>query len=192
MKTLNVPYFSQRDNSINPSGACNVTSVAMCLYYFGIRGNNPNIQIEDQLYQRCEDRGFDRHSPDGLRQLVESYGCKDDLTLNGSLADIRKAIDQGKPCIVHGYFTNFGHIIVIKGYDDKGFVVNDPWGELDGAMGRYGSKVGKDLHYSNRLIAAYCHAYSHSDAVDLYKSIQSFNTQKQEAMKEIWLHRISR
>jgi hypothetical protein len=33
---LPIPWFSQLDNYFQPKKTCNVTSVAMCLYYFGI------------------------------------------------------------------------------------------------------------------------------------------------------------
>ncbi|WP_293282361.1 C39 family peptidase [Microcoleus sp. PH2017_36_ELK_O_B] len=32
---LDVPYLSQLDNKRNPTGSCNVTSVAMCLLWGG-------------------------------------------------------------------------------------------------------------------------------------------------------------
>jgi len=38
-KQLNVPHKSQLDNALNPTGACNVTSFAMVMSYFQIRGN---------------------------------------------------------------------------------------------------------------------------------------------------------
>ena len=51
---LNVPWFSQLDNQLNPHGACNVTSVAMCLSYFGLPSPS-GWQLEDEFYQCCED-----------------------------------------------------------------------------------------------------------------------------------------
>lgn len=160
MKLLkNFPYFSQLDNRNNPHGSCNVTSVAMCLAYFGIKGDGSQPQLEDQMYKRCIDRGWSRHSPYGLKALVESYGFVDDFTEKGTLADIRKAIDENKPCIVHGYFTRSGHIVTICGYDDQGFIVNDPYGEafFDGKSYYYDTnRSGKQLHYSTKMISVLC------------------------------------
>jgi len=62
---------------------------------------------------------------------------------------------QKKPIVVHGYFTNFGHIIVIRGFNEKGFIVNDPYGEFwkDG----YNTKASSaGLTYSYDLMKERC------------------------------------
>lgn len=169
---LNFPYRSQRDNYYNPSGSCNVTSVAMCLFWLGIRGNGEYVQLEDECYARCLDRGWSRHEAVGLQNLAESYpGIKDDFISNGTLDDIRSAIDAGIPCVLHGYFTRFGHIIVAKGYDEDGLLVNDPWGEWH-RSGYDTSVSGEGLHYSNHLIASKC------------------SPESEQNPRDIWLHRI--
>jgi uncharacterized protein YvpB len=184
-----VPHFSQRDNDFNPSGACNVTSVAMCLYYLGIRGDGSYKQLEDQMYQRCIQQNWSRHEPQGLKKLVESYpGCKDDLMLDAGLADIRKALDAGMPCVVHGYFTGFGHIVVIRGYDKENFYVNDPWGEWY-PWGYNNSVSGERQKYSNRAIAACCQSFSQGEAKEKYARMSE---KAMESDRSIWLHRISR
>jgi len=152
----NFPFLSQRDNYFNPSGACNVTSVAMCLLNAGIRGDGSYEQLEDQLYARCTDRGYSRHSPQGLKQLAESYpNIRNNFTDCGTFDDIREALTEGIGCVLHGYFTRFGHIIAVKGYDERGLIVNDPWGEWN-AWGYDHSVTGEDLHYSFNLIARLC------------------------------------
>jgi pentatricopeptide repeat protein len=187
-KVLNVPYFSQRDNAFNPSGSCNVTSCAMALHYWGIRGDGSQKQLEDQLYKRCEDLGLSRHAPYDLKALIETYpGCKDYFEEHGTLSLIRSAIDKGQVCIVHGYSTGFGHIFVISGYDDTGFICQDPWGEWSPWF--YTPDRGKDTHYSNRMIAACCSAYSYGEAIDLYNSM---NSDQRESATGIWLHRVWR
>lgn len=164
-KFLDVPYFSQLDNKLNPSGACNVTSCAMAAYYKGVRGDG-NGQLEDQMYRRCEQRGWSRHNPVGLKLLLESYGLTDDLRYNGTFADIRSAIDNGKPVIVHGYFTRFGHIVLLRGYDNTGFYVNDPNGEYF-SWGYDTLVSGENLHYSKELIARTCSPESVNSPADI-------------------------
>ena len=42
---------------------------------------------------------------------------------------IRDKLDEGCPVVVNvgpGYFTDSGHYMVIVGYDDQGFIINDP------------------------------------------------------------------
>lgn len=187
---LKVPYFWQGDNRFNPSGACNVTSVAMCLSFFGIAGDLSQPQLEDQMYQRCIDNGWSRHTPSGLKSLVESYpGCKDDLTTSGSLSDIREALDKGWPCIVHGYFTGFGHIIVVRGYDQPNFLVNDPHGEWSPWSYDVRPRIGERLRYSKRAISACCDSFSQGEAIDRYARMTDAQV---EAANSIWLHRIHR
>jgi uncharacterized protein YvpB len=152
----NFPFLSQRDNYYNPSGSCNVSAIAMCLKHRGIRGDGSYPQLEDQLYARCNNRGYSRHSPQGLKQLAESYpNICDDFTEFGTFDDVRKALATDIGCVIHGYFTKFGHIIVVKGYDERGLIVNDPWGEWN-AWGYDHSVSGENLHYSYNLISRLC------------------------------------
>lgn len=164
---LDVPYFSQLDNRCNPMGSCNVTCVAMGLAYLGMPYES-GPQLEDQLYQAMEKLGWDRHDPNDLKALVESFpGYKDIFRTNGRFKDIQTAIDMGRPVIIHGYFTASGHIIVIRGYDDTGFIVNDPYGEYF-QSGYDNSRTGKGLHYSYGLIARCCSPESQADPANLW------------------------
>lgn len=195
MKVINgVPYFSQLDNKFDPYRACNVTSLAMCLWYWGIRGRGSQRQLEDELYTRAVDNGWDRFTTWGLKGLAESFdGIKDDLTEKGTLKDIREAIDEGKLCIVHGFFTAPGHIMVVHGYTDSGFIVNDPYGEwypwrYDLNELRGNNKKGEGLEYSKRAITSCCDSWSIGEAKVRYSSIS--NSQAETQADTIWLHRI--
>ncbi len=169
-KLLNVPYHTQLNNALNPMGACNVTCYAMVMRYFQIQKRTNAVQFEDELYRYLEKHNLSRHDPGDLAEMGREYGLNVDLTLRGSLMDIRRAIAQGKPCIVHGYLTSFGHIIVIRGYDQKGFFVNDPFGEWF-ESGYRNDLSGENLHYSNQLIQSKC---------------------SPEGANYLWLHRISK
>lgn len=169
-KMLNVPYKSQLDNALNPRGACNVTCFAMVMKYFGLRGDWSVGQLEDELYNYMERVGLSRHEPGDLAQMAKVYGLRDELTLNGSFYNLRKAIAEGRPCIIHGYFTSFGHIIVVRGYDRSGFFVNDPFGEWM-SDGYREDLSGENLHYSNNLIR---------------------RTSTPEGNNYLWLHRLSK
>lgn len=152
---LKVPFFPQTDNVFNPHGACNVTSIAMCLSYLGIRGDASFPQLEDQLYKMCQTLGLSRHNPEHLAQLVRYKGKKDNLKFNGKINDIKQAIDQGHPTVLHGYFTRTGHIVVCCGYRENEFICNDPYGSY---LDNYSSDVinGKNVVYSEELIEELC------------------------------------
>ncbi|MCU0540771.1 MAG: C39 family peptidase [Oscillatoriaceae cyanobacterium Prado104] len=151
---LNVPFKSQLDNRLNPTGACNVTSIAMCLAYFGVEPQGVD-QLEDELFQYMLRKGLSRHSPEDLAQVVRDYGKKDDFTVWGTFERCRDHLAAGNPCVIHGYFTSFGHIIVLVGYDDKGFIVHDPYGEWF-SSGYRTDLSGEFLHYSYGLIQRTC------------------------------------
>lgn len=79
--------------------------------------------MEDELYRYMENNGLSRWNPYDLATMARAYGLVDNFTTRGTLKDIRKAIAEGRSCIIHGYFTTFGHIIVVRGYDQYGFFV---------------------------------------------------------------------
>lgn len=164
---LKVPYLSQLDNSLNPYGSCNVTCVAMCLYFLGYPRQS-GTQLEDALYRKLEELGRSRHDPYDLQFLINSLpGYKDVFRVDGGFRDIRSSLDAGNPVIVHGYFTTFGHIIVIRGYDEKGFIVNDPYGEWF-SSGYDNSRSGEALHYSYGLIARTCSPESEANPRNIW------------------------
>jgi N-acetylmuramoyl-L-alanine amidase len=188
----NVPYFSQLDNELEPYASCNVTSLAMCLAAFGVRSPVAHQQLEDWLFRRAQTLGCSRFSTAGLKQLAEDRpGIRDDFTSEGSLADIRRAIDEGKLCIIHGYFTAPGHIIVIKGYDQKGFIVNDPYGQwfpwYYKTNDASSPNEGENQHYSCKAIASCCDSWSFGEAQVCYRSM---TPEEAESSRTIWLHRI--
>jgi uncharacterized protein YvpB len=148
---------------LNPSGACNVSSLAMCLLYAGVRPRKPEAfpQFEDELYAYAEDNGYRRHYGEDLSEIAKDYGVVDNFTKHcPDINTVRRHIAGGNPCILHGYFTAFGHIIVAVGYDKKGLIVHDPYGEwtADGYILNDSDNItrGKFLHYSNRLIQDCC------------------------------------
>jgi ABC-type bacteriocin/lantibiotic exporter with double-glycine peptidase domain len=137
VRTLkNFPLFGQLDNKFDPYGSCNVTCIAMCLYYFGIRGDG-NGQLEDQINLALKRKGLSRHNPYHLQQIANEYGARlkppivDVFAEDAILNDIKLNIDAAFPCVVHGYFTRSGHIVCVTGYDDSTNQVriHDPYGE---------------------------------------------------------------
>jgi uncharacterized protein YvpB len=158
---LKVPYKSQRDNVLNPDGACNVTSIAMCLRFLGATPKRSEIQFEDELYNHAIQKGYSRHSPYDLAKIVQDYGFRDDFRTNATIEQVRNWLADGNPVVIHGYFTDFGHIVAVAGYDERGFFVHDPYGEWFGwgydlnEPGRNDRK-GEYIHYSYTMIERLC------------------------------------
>lgn len=124
---LNVPYFYQYDNSSNKGNSCQVTSIAMVLKHYGV-----NIHPDDLLRALGYDVSYPQN-PHGLMHTYNEYAQYHgvpEITLNdqGTIADLKEALDAGKPVITHGWFTESGHVLVVVGYDDDYYYVNDPAG----------------------------------------------------------------
>ena len=178
---LDVPYHSQLNNKINRLGACNVTSVAMILKYYGIDSRTPedianDIQLEDVLMQKTLEwdsyyPSYDgyktRHKANFLIRLVREWGDKygggnlqnSYFEKYASEEDIKHHLAKGNPVIIHGFFTR-GHIIVVKGYDDneRVWICNDPYGKWLGYQGGYNNNVsGGSVGYNYADVRAVCH-----------------------------------
>jgi hypothetical protein len=88
---------------------------------------------------------------DKLVLLLKRYNVTSRFSTTTPFRAIKSNLDNGNPCIYSGRFTRGGHIIVIKGYNEEGFIVNDPWGEWT-ATG-YLPRAGKDLVYSYGMLS---------------------------------------
>ena len=191
----NVPYFNQENNDIEGWRSCGATSAAMCLKYFEVSDLGPMPQYEDDVKQRFDRLGISHTTPGGIRRLIEGLGLIDNLTMEGGLSDITRALDAGEICILHGYWTNPGHILVIRGYNHNGdFFVNDPAGEWFYQGYRYNSRYtednkGENKLYSRRLISSAGNAYSLREALKFY---DTWGNDRIESSGTMWLHRISK
>jgi uncharacterized protein YvpB len=152
---LKIAYRSQLDNEENPTGSCNVTSIAMALDFLGISRKTISGQFEDELYRYTLDNGLSRHDPNDLVRVVEAYGGHDNFRQDASIEDVKAWLAAGKPIVIHGYFTSFGHIIVARGYDQNGFIVNDPYGEWT-PSGYRTDLSGDGINYSYSMIKRLC------------------------------------
>ncbi|GAB3020573.1 C39 family peptidase [Bowmanella dokdonensis] len=147
-----VPYYSQLENSYQPHATCSVTSLAMITDFFGI--TDPSVlgkRTPDYLYERF---GLLQDVPSlagGFNQLAQEAGStvRDTGWTNGTLAQLRDLAAQGKPTIVHGWFTNPGHILVVTGFDGDYYTVQDPYGKWNlQKWGSYDTSVsGKNQKY---------------------------------------------
>ena len=154
-KILKVPYLSQLDNVEDPYGTCNVTSVAMCMGYFGHPLRHNDVQLEDELNQYCNNNNLNRHVPEDLAHLFKVYGYVDNFSRAAKWSDVKSWLNSGNPTIVHGWFTASGHIIVICGYNESGWVVLDPYGEYY-ATGYDTNRSGANLTYSYKMMREVC------------------------------------
>jgi hypothetical protein len=78
---------------------------------------------------------------------------------NGTIEGLRDLLRQGKPTIVHGYFTGYGHVLLALDYDGTHYTVNDPagcWSEQ--FKGGYNwcpaGKTGEKIRYPKEVFEA--------------------------------------
>ncbi len=183
---LGIPYLSQRDNNILPSSTCNMTSLAMALKYYNIPQKTNAEQFEDELTQYCLDTNIDVTSVDGIKRVAEDYGCTDKVNMEAKLSDIDNSLYSSHPVILHGYWTQSGHITCLNGIEKNYYFVHDPWGNLDLSSWTYFTPIGRDVVYQRRSLAAIASAYSFTQAKELYRS-QTFDY---ENVFNMWLHEI--
>jgi uncharacterized protein YvpB len=147
-----VVYYNQNDNKYFPASTCGNTSAAMLLSAHAVTVH------PDEIYERFgKNQG---QSPEGLAGIYGNYGLESVHSREGSFSDIRSAIDEGSPVVVHGYFTRSGHIACVVGYDRFGLVVNDPAGAWDGTP--YGGYANSSCNGRNRS-----YSYEKLRAVDI-------------------------
>jgi len=137
-----VPYYSQYDNIYEPESTCGITSAAMVLSYFTGRNVYP-----DQLYRTYgKAKGA---SPEGQASMYKDFGLYAKATRTGTRAAIINHLNQGRIVVIHGWFTDNGHIMPIVRAADNGFIVNDPAGvwKRCARCGYYGQKSGEGVQY---------------------------------------------
>ena len=151
----NVPYFYQYSNSINPGGSCQNTSMAMVLKYFGANVTPDEIS---SYYGTSE-----AQSVSGWKTVFDSeaayYGLtqRSTSTTTGTLTNLRTLLSDKKPVVVHGYFTSYGHVMLLLGYDGTYYYAHDPagkWNQIYQGSGYSGtnSTEGKYIKYGKSAL----------------------------------------
>lgn len=156
---LDTRFFSQRDNYRDAGRTCFSSSCAMLLETLK-PGTLPGERGDDKYVQTVFSIGDTTEAWVQVKAL-ERYGVSAAFVQNGNVGMVKSQIDRGIPVpigILHkgpaSAPSGGGHWICVIGYNDKGFVVHDPWGEIDHKTGQYISVDGKRLQYSYNLIGA--------------------------------------
>lgn len=121
-----IPYFYQYANQLSPGATCQNTSIAMVLAAFGWGGHPDDITAEFGRSYAQSPAGLE----DVFNRLAQRSGisARIEATQSGTIAGLRALASAGKPTIVHGYFTSYGHVLVVTGFDGTHYTVNDPAG----------------------------------------------------------------
>lgn len=152
---IKVPYKPKLDDLYNPTGLCNITSIAACLEFLEVHRRSNYGEFEDELYEYALSQGYSRHDPYHLVKIVRDYGCRDTFKTNATIQEVQDSLIVGNPVAIHSYFTSFGHLIVGVGFDNEGLFIHDPYGKWS-ATGYQTDLSGAYLHYSYTLIRNVC------------------------------------
>lgn len=131
-------YFSQNDN-VSGTGyrECFSSSCAMLAAFWG------KVSTDDEYNVRRSSFG-DSTNVNAQLDALTSYNLQPAFRTDGTVQDLKKEIDEGRPVAVGWLHTGpstkpngSGHWSVIIGYNDKGFIFHDPYGEANLVSGGY-------------------------------------------------------
>lgn len=151
---LPVPYYSQRDNKVDPMRTCFSSSCAMLLKYL-----KPNSIANDDDYIKVVYAYGDTTDASVQIKALKDFGVNAEFRQDFGWSDIDSQLTRGIPVpigVLHKGSvqnpTGGGHWLVIIGRneDNTRYVVNDPFGEMDLINGGYVSSNGKHLLYSKK------------------------------------------
>lgn len=149
--TLNVPYFSQRDNKSGTGyRECFSSSCAMVAAYFGKATSDDQYNLIRAKY------GDTTEQASQIKALTE-LGLKAQFLQSGTAAILEREIRNNRPVAV-GWLhqgtaaapSGGGHWSVVVGFDRDAFYLNDPYGEADLVNGGYVNSNGKGVRYSRK------------------------------------------
>lgn len=151
----NFPYFWQQDNGPEGWRQCQTSSIAMCLKYFKVPGIN-----DDTDYLKIVNKYGDTTTRDAHYKALEELKVPAKFKTTLDSQDVKELIEKGIPVpvgILHKGTVDHpiggGHFIVITGYGDSYWLVQDPYGDLGLVSGQWedqSPEAGKNKHYSFR------------------------------------------
>jgi Peptidase_C39 like family len=159
---LNVPYYSQIDNSTTFHGPgcrqCNLTSHAMALEYLTGRLKKnpiiPGLPEPESVYGQLLAPYGDTTDNDAHTRCIEAeFGLKTRFAMDLGRTDIESQLARGIPVPIGVEYKTSGHWILVIGMDDAGLIVHDPYGVRAGAADIYDTSVsGASDRYSWALL----------------------------------------
>lgn len=134
---LDVPWYPQTDNIIQPDRTCNSSACAMCLEFLKPGSLPPGPKGDDAYIQKVFKIG-DSTDHSVQTRVLQSYGLRSEFRYNMNFGDLDRELSAGRPVVI-GFLhrglehapTGSGHMAVIRGKTaDGNYVLNDSFGNL--------------------------------------------------------------
>jgi len=134
---LNVPWYPQTDNIIQPDRTCNSSACAMCLEFLKPNSLPPGPKGDDAYIKKVFAIG-DTTDHSVQTRVLRSYGVNSVFRYNLNFSDLDAELAAGRPVVLgilhrgpESRPTGSGHMIVVYGKTESGdYWVNDPYGNL--------------------------------------------------------------
>jgi len=149
------PYMHRQEEESAGWGISQCCSVAMCLKYF----DAPAINCINDYINAVNKYGRLNSRRNHIKAMND-FGFSATFNHVTAPEDIKDNLKQGLPVIgvIAGrsirQVGGMAHSVVITGYDDNNWLVQDPFGELDLTLGRYkdrGADAGRNVLYNAEM-----------------------------------------
>ena len=149
---LALPFFDQTNDGPDGWRHCQSSSIAMNLAYLRVPGIKDDLDYL-KVVQRHGDTTQQAAHAAALAELKAPGRFMTSCTVERAKAELDKGFGLAFGILHHGAVSapSGGHYIAIRGYDASGWLVHDPYGELNlvrGGWARQGQGAGRSQDYS--------------------------------------------
>ena len=150
---LALPFFDQTNDGPTGWRHCQSSSIAMNLAYLGVAGIKDDLDYL-RVVQRHGDTTEQAAHAAALKELKAPGRFMTSCSVERAKAELDKGFGLAFGILHRGPVSapsGGGHYIAIRGYDATGWLVHDPYGELNlvrGGWARQRQGAGRNQHYS--------------------------------------------
>ena len=150
---LTLPFFDQTNDGPDGWRHCQSSSIAMSLAYLGVAGIKDDLDYLKVVHGHGDTTQQAAHAA-ALKERKAPGRFISSCSVERAKAELDKGFGLAFGILHHGPVTDpsgGGHYIAIRGYDATGWLVHDPYGELNlvrGGWARQGQGAGRSQHYS--------------------------------------------
>ncbi len=159
-----VPYWYQYNNTYNQGGSCQNTTIAMVMKYYAIKEGKTTVA--NQITPDDISNYWGTNKAQTVPGYVDLFNreaafrglaVRDIGSTTSNITKMRDELAQGRIVAVHGYFTSYGHVVVVLGFDGTYYYCNDSagkWNEQYGGTHTGGATAGIGVKYSKAAFEA--------------------------------------